>query len=942
MRQYTAQLFRGDKSSGREGTAWLCSSNYAITAAHCVGDITKETLWPDPFSLHFMIIDDSEQVKRDATVIQVDWKLDIALLHVQSGISVEPGQVEFWKLPRRAGESSTQRWSAWGFPRAQGEGLLLSGTISALRAPYKRIGAIQLLCEHGGFDELRGASGAALMHELTGAVVGVITGSVLENLVLYAQPLERIREEIPWIDDVLSGRIPAGAGLPELRDPIGRQDDIDKITRMVEKDKVRALTLTGPHGVGKTLLGVRAAKGLHLHFPGGIYYVDLRSLTSPGESPQRPDRQEIIVAQKLAEKLAPQQAADRDSIAAALRAKKVLLIFDNFEDLRAAGSLVAFLLKECPRLQVLITSRVLLGGEMRAYEQEFKVSKLTSPKAGIEDLSTLNRIASVELFVEQAKHAKPNFELTADNADAVAQICRYLDGLPLAIRVVAAQVKTVEPAQLLEQWKETILDRAFAYSYNRLKEPEAKTFRLLSVFAGGCRKDHAAVFCEKIPGFEKALQSLVHKNLLETVKESGRKPRYRMLPTIREYAYQQLRSENEAEAASERYQKLYLDLVESVAPKLASPQREPCMEILRAEEDNIRATLRSTLGASQEPETALRIAGSLFWFWNFSGNFAEGITWLEEACRRGGSKYDAPRARALYALAGLYFMQGDYAQARPLIEESVRIWELLKAKSPLGYALIILGMVDLFLKPGPSSALKHQKRSRELMTADNDAWGWALATNDLARAVLHDKGHEKAYVLFDESLKAWKGLGDKWGIALTLTAWGEAAKVHQPEEALKKLNLALQIQTDRNDRWGEAVTLAVMGEILVMQEDFAGAEAQFRRSLQLHQNLGRKELIADCLEGLALVATGLHDPARAAFLFGATEALRNSTKVQMKDKHKAHKRYVKKAQQEAVKRGMSLDEFERRRSLGNAEKLESVCNDILAPAQAALPAKAEN
>ncbi|HVG19842.1 MAG TPA: hypothetical protein VNI02_12395, partial [Blastocatellia bacterium] len=496
---------------------------------------------------------------------------------------------------------------------------------------------------------------------------------------------------------------------------------------------------------------------------------------------------------------------------------------------------------------------------------------------------------AVKLFIARAEAIKGdgNLELSTGNVEAIVAICRQLNGLALCIEIVASFINTYEPPQLLrflekygfaELDQDEKLNNAIGIRYANLEQDEQILFRRLAAFVGWCSFEAINAVC-KVVGQKHVpvittLPKLVDRSLLRSA--CGR---YQMLQVIRDYAREKLEASGEAKALREKCAEYYLALVKKAEPNLKTPARKEYLDQLDKEYENLRAVLDWSVGPEGSSETGLSLAGALFWYWNFLGYFREGRREVQKVLKRAAPQVPSEAlASALYCDGGLAFLLGDYKEARVQLTKSVRAWRDVGNNSGLAYALVILGMVEKEIGTDLDAARKHEEESVQLMESLADEWGHALALNDLGNvAAAQGEGYyEEARRHYEASRGKWEMIDDRWGLSLTLSNLSSlACKEHDYNGAYDLMQAALKIQLDANDRWGRAWSLKGLGDSKLGLQDFATAASYYYESFCLHWDLGRKQLVAECLEGLAKVAGGLEQPRRVAYLIGAADKLRN-------------------------------------------------------------------
>jgi predicted ATPase/DNA-binding XRE family transcriptional regulator len=634
---------------------------------------------------------------------------------------------------------------------------------------------------------------------------------------------------------------------------IGREDEVAEVAVLLTREDVRLLTLTGPGGVGKTRLALEVASLSRDGFADGTALVSLAPL-----------RDAAVVPSALAKAFGVREVAGQallQTLGQHLGDGRALVVLDNLEHLPAAVPLVADLMGACPGLTVLATSRAPLH---LTGERQFPLGPLPSRA---DDHGTS---AAVELFRQRALAVAPHFELKDANTATVARICQRLDGLPLAIELAAARVKLFPPKALLERLdrglellaggardlpeRQRTLHDTVAWSYDLLDEDEERLFRCLAVFVGDFSLEAAEATCgpDAEGNFLDTLASLVDNSLLVSRAETAangedEEPRFAMLETIREYAAERLESSGEADEIHRAHALYYLALAEATQPETAVPtQREWWWTRLEKEHDNLRAALRWAI-QSKERDTAARFALALWRFWS-ARHLGEGFRWLEAVLTMGGTvgaetERQARRRAFLLLIAGILATRhGDYDRAVALDEASLTMYR----------------------------GLGHKKSTHGPL-------------RELGTVAYHRGDHARAVHLGEQALAVAREFGNASGSALAVCNLADALRARGDLEEARTLLQESQSSLRRQDQQLPVInalvnTLTRLGSIQCETDDYAQAKESYVESLRLMwQYVGRAYETAACLEGLARVAAMQDRPERAAWLLGASAALRDET-----------------------------------------------------------------
>jgi predicted ATPase/DNA-binding SARP family transcriptional activator/DNA-binding CsgD family transcriptional regulator len=630
---------------------------------------------------------------------------------------------------------------------------------------------------------------------------------------------------------------------------VGRERELVGLKRALAM--TRLLTLTGAGGCGKTRLALEAAGDLVGAYPDGVWLVELAEFSDPA-----------LVPRKVAETLKVREQPGRPlaaTLADSLRTRELLLVMDNCEHMiDACAHLADTLLEGCTRLRILATSREALNV---AGEVNWGVRPLSIPgpwsSPTVQELSTYE---SARLFLDRARSRLPDFELTPQNARAVATICRELDGIPLAIELSTARMGVLAVEQVAERLEDSLklltggtrtaeprqrtLRATLDWSHELLSEPERTLFHRLSVFVGGWTLEAAEAVGtgEGIEGGDvlDLLSRLVDKSLV-VAEGSGKKshatsPRYTMLEPVRRYGEERLAASAEAEAVRRRHASWYFELAKEVEPWLRGARQEVWLERLESEYGNLRVALAWALERG-EVDLGLWFGGALGEFWYMGGNLGEGRRWLEAALFDSADAPPTPaRTKALLRAGWIAWEQGDYEGSAALSEEGL--------------------------------ALARQAGDQAGAVAALSSLGWAaLLANDLG----------KASALAEEALSIGRALGDTGGVARALLVPGLAAVVrgdHERAAALHEESLMLARRV--GDSLAMALSLAMGALAALGRDDSRLAEALCEEGLARSPQPRVMNVTAFQLQTSAALACSQGRPARAARLWGAAESLRET------------------------------------------------------------------
>jgi predicted ATPase/DNA-binding CsgD family transcriptional regulator len=675
----------------------------------------------------------------------------------------------------------------------------------------------------------------------------------------------------------------------QLTSFIGREREIADVERLLFSSHL--VTLTGAGGSGKTRLAIQIANSTRESFTDGAWLVDLAPLHEP-----------TLVAQVVGQALGLRPAADQPLLETLLdfvRSKQLLLVLDNCEHLNeACAQLAQELLSQAPELRILATSRVALaiGGETI-----YSISGLAWPSDNAElkgNPQDLMRYDAVCLFVERARAISPDFNLTYENAWPTIEICRRLDGLPLALELASARVNVLSVEEIrahlndrfsllismqhrgLEHRHRT-LRAAIDWSYSLLTADEQILLRRLAVFTAGFTLDMAeAVCCGEEIGERRTLDqisSLVSKSLLIADTIGRAQARYRLLETIREYALEKLGESGETAQLRDRHLELYLARAEEAAPKLNDAYQQLWLNWLEGEHDNLRAALAWSLESGQI-EAGLRIAIAIARFWEIRGYVPEGMVWFERLLARAGE--GLPRIVHAQALVYACFMAMFLGNAPASIAYGRGATALAEEAGDEGNPILILALNGLGsgarMAGDYQTAFNLSERAIQLLRASpgpSFILGMTImAGGDIAMEL---GAYDKARVLLNESLALAQEAGDAFRIAHTFNTLGDLARYQgNYTEAISAYEKSVALLREIGARHDLAAIVRNLGRACLLLGDVERADILFRESLAAHQAELNKAGMIDCLIGLGAAAVMAGLPAAGARLLAAAAAIR--------------------------------------------------------------------
>lgn len=730
---------------------------------------------------------------------------------------------------------------------------------------------------------------------------------------------------------------------------LGREHEVKQACAVLQHPDIRVLTLVGPGGVGKTRLGLAVATQLSASFADGVYFVSLAPLND-----------QAFVLSTIAQQLAVKETGEQpllDLLITALHTKHLLLLLDNLEHLVTIAPSLARLVAACPRLTLLVTSRAVLRLEG---EHTFPVPPLALPNlTHLPGQEALVEQPAVALFLQRAQAIQPGFLLTAENAQAIAEICVHLDGLPLAIELAAARIRLLEPyalqARLTQRFailtkgamtlppRQRTLRQTLQWSYDLLDFHEQRLFRQISIFVGGFTLEAAEAVCGALrrenqeEGAARSIldgvDSLLEKSLLYQVKLQAEELRLAMLETVREYGLECLTTSGELESTRQAHARYYQALACEAGSDTRRPDTGKWLDRLEQERDNLRAVLNGLL-TQGEVEQALLLCNDLFWFW-WIRDPREGRMFLERGLAAQGSVARDIRGWSLQTLGILVSNQGNYTHAVDLWKESLALFQEAEGTLGRAWALSNIGIATMYqgayiearqvleksltlfreledvgaeypaqvgslpvsngvaftlfrlasianLQGEYARARTLAEESLPLLKAMGDTLRIPPVLEILASAALNQGDYTRAQTILAEKLTIEQKGGIKRDIGLTLALQGQLAFLQgETDKAHALLTEGMALLQEIAPSWmpsqdNLAEALSLLGRVVTRQGDLARSQTLHEESLAAARHMTKPQIIAFSLEGLAENAMTQGKPAWAARLWGAAEKLRET------------------------------------------------------------------
>src|SRR5579875_122995 len=650
---------------------------------------------------------------------------------------------------------------------------------------------------------------------------------------------------------------------------VGREQEVATLCERLRRPEVRLVTLLGTAGVGKTRLAIQVATQLAGLFVNGVCFVPLE---------QASDAAGVVPAIAQALNISPEKGLSLlEQVKITLQKQSLLLILDNFEHVIPARRLVADLLTACPRLKILVTSRIML--HLHA-EHLFEVHPLGVPNpAQLPDLSILWHNASISLFVQRSQAVQPDFRLTQANAAAIVEICRHLDGIPLAIELAAARSRYFTPQVLLSNLEKGLiflqassqdlperqqtLRGAIAWSYNLLQTSQQRVFRRLSVCASGITLEAAGQICTASSPIDEdileTLEALVDQSMLQMQVLERNEVRFWLLQTLREYGLELLTQNGELKTTQAAFAAYFLSHVERMAPLLIGAGQTDWLDRLDRDYENIRAALEWLLEyAGQEnarAEQALRLCIALMFFWEVRGHIGEGLAFFERSLAHSPHVAPSIQAQALHAAGFLALMLDEHARAEAFLRQGQLLFRETGDKAGMANILRLQGTLAL-VKNNYKVARRLLEEALAIFRERGDVHRTIATRDSLAQIAIAQGDYARARSLLEENLASYRALGEQYNTAYPLyllarvnfLSRGELSKARSMSQ--ESLSLFAEVGNERL----AAHVRNLLGQILLIEGEDATAGVMLEESLIALKTIGDRSGIAEVLLNLARLA----------------------------------------------------------------------------------------
>ena len=667
------------------------------------------------------------------------------------------------------------------------------------------------------------------------------------------------------LPSTLNQKLPA-----DLTPFIGRERELEELAALIAQSAVRLITILGPGGMGKTRLALKTAEGQHNNFTDGVYFIPLTAPCS-GE----------YVFATIAESIGfhlPLGSNPKQQLLNYLRAKQMLLVLDNFENLLESAEIVSEILRDAPNIKILATSRekLNLNGELL-----YRVSGLDFPDT--DHPKNARAYGSVELFIQHARHMRPTFEPTSEDLDQIAHICRFVHGMPLGIVLAAAWVGVLSPGEIAEeitcnldflmvdmrdapQQHQHSLRAVFDYSWNRLSSAERTVFARLSVFRGGFTRDAAHQIARANLSI---LHTLVNKALLWRTPAG----RFNIHEILRQFAEDRLWESTEANEVVDAHCAHFAEFMRQQQAELRGKRQLETLRGIEDELENVRAAWNRSL--AQQDSTALTILlQALARFYEMRSWFQEGEAVFGQAVEQFVGDGDATLEQQL-VLGKLLARQGSFAhrlgqyrRAEQFLQISLLIFRREAVDDEMAFAMTSLADVarafGLF-----NESIQYCQKSLKILRERSDQWGIAANLNNLGVATYHLERYDEARDHFEECLTISRALSDQFGIVMSLNNLGVLAHdLGDYQDAERLYHRSLAISKTLDDQYGIAASLINLGRVAYLVGENESAQQRGQEGLRISRGLGNQWGIAASLINLGDIACAQKDFMQARSYFG--------------------------------------------------------------------------
>ena len=677
---------------------------------------------------------------------------------------------------------------------------------------------------------------------------------------------------------------------------VGRAREVETSLDFLAKPELRLLTLTGPGGVGKTRLALRVASLLADDDDWSVVVVNLATV-----------RDATLVRSAIAQAIGVpvgDQATLMSRLVTTIGDTQALLVLDNFEHVIREAEIVVELLSHCPGLKALVTSRMPLHVQG---EQEFTVPPLLPPEPGVaSDLDDLAANEAVVLFVQRARAANPEFQLTSANADVVAEICSRLDGLPLALELAAARINIFSAESLLKRLNDRLevltggprdlpsrqrtMRDAIRWSYDLLSPDEQVVFRRLAMFSGSFSLG-AATDIVDFAGEDDDLPegpvdvldsmlSLLDKSLILRVDRGEHEYRFRMLETIREFGLGQLNDAGETDIVRRRVLRFFTDLVVSLEFDFIGPNQHIILRRLDHEVGNLRLALQAGLDLDGEASAeGVRLASGLWRYWLVRGQLSEGSRWLSRSLNVATSVPVGVRALALNNLGNLALELSQYTKSHACYMQSMELYKSIDDNSGMGDELNNMGLLELI--QGKFDAAKVLlERSLAVRRQIGDTIALPATLSNLGDIACFEEDYDLSDSYHIEALAIRREIGNKRGIGISLSNLGMVAWLRGDTDGAERWyaeGMEYAVQVD--DHFSKAGILLGQGKIAVRRANLKEGMHLLTQALLILRQMGSRRLMADVVDALATAAASDGRYVSAGRLIGSTTTMREGHQI---------------------------------------------------------------